>query len=120
MSWDVTLKRTMYLSYDKGATYVEQDEELYTSNITHNLNAMADAAGIYEALWRPEEINCVYAKDIIPILTDGLSKLKSDPKKYKEFNSPNGWGMYENFVPFIEKYLIACNKYPESIIEISR
>jgi len=31
---------------------------------------MAEKSGIYYALWRPEEIGCKYAKDIIPILTE--------------------------------------------------
>ncbi len=31
----------------------QQTEELYDSNITHNLCAMAEAAGIYKHLWRP-------------------------------------------------------------------
>lgn len=102
-----------------GSDY-EEKEELYYANITHNLGQMADQAGIYYALWRPEEINCRKAKDIIPILEEGLQKLKSDPKHYKQFDSPNGWGLYENFVPWVEKYLNACKEYPESIIYVSR
>lgn len=27
---------------------------IFSANITHNLNAMAEAAGIYKHLWRPE------------------------------------------------------------------
>lgn len=30
--------------------------EVFDANITHNLNRMAGAAGIYEALWRPGEL----------------------------------------------------------------
>lgn len=29
---------------------------VYAANVTHNLNRMADAAGIYLPLWRPEEM----------------------------------------------------------------
>ncbi len=36
-------------------------EEVYISNVTHNLNKMAGEAGIYEALWRPEEIGITHA-----------------------------------------------------------
>ena len=32
----------------------------------------------------------------------------------------NGWGMYEHFVPFVEKYLEACKEYPDAVIEVSR
>jgi len=32
----------------------------------------------------------------------------------------NGWGLYEDFVPWIERYLAACEEYPEAIIRVSR
>ena len=120
MSLDVYLSRKRYLSYDKGETYIEEDEEVYWANITHNLNKMAMKAGIYYALWRPEEINCKYAKDIVPYLTKGLKYLKTAPEKYSKFNSPNGWGLYEHFVPFVEDYLNACIEYGDFKIEVSR
>lgn len=140
MSLDVYLNRKRYLSYDEGKTYTEDTEQVYWANITHNLNTMAGEAGIYEALWRPhrlkegynisendhqaewkfEEENTTLAKDIIPLLEKGLSDLKTRPEYFEKFNSPNGWGMYEHFVPFVEKYLEACKKYPDAIIEVSR
>lgn len=139
MSLDVYLNRKRYLSYD-GKTYTEDTEQVYWANITHNLNTMASEAGIYEALWRPhrlkegynisendhqaewkfEEENTTLAKDIIPLLEKGLSDLKTRPEYFEKFNSPNGWGMYEHFVSFVEKYLEACKEYPDAIIEVSR
>lgn len=107
----------VYLN-DPTATY--QTESLYWANITHNLSVMADKAGIYKALWRPEEIDAKYAKDIIEIVEKGLADLKSRPECFKQFNSPNGWGMYEHFVPFVEEYLEALKEYPDAIIEVSR
>ncbi len=97
-----------------------QTIQLFTSNITHNLTEMADDAGIYKALWRPEEINAKYAGDIIEIVESGLSKMKKSPELYKIFDTPNGWGTYEQFIPWIEEYLEACKKHPKAIIEISR
>ena len=32
-----------------------EKEELFSSNITHNLGKMARAAGIYDALWHPND-----------------------------------------------------------------
>lgn len=140
MSLDVYLNRKRYLSYDEGKTYTEDNEQVYWANITHNLGKMADEAGIYKALWRPhrlkesynipendhqsewkfEEENTTKAKEIIPLLEKGLADLKARPEHFEKFNSPNGWGTYEDFVPFVESYLEACRKYPDSIIEISR
>jgi hypothetical protein len=95
-------------------------ETLYDSNITHNLNKMADEAGIYEALWRPEEIGAEKAKDIIGKLGLGLDLMKKDPEHFKIFDASNGWGKYEDFVPWVEKYLNACIENPEATIEVSR
>jgi hypothetical protein len=92
----------VYLN-DPTATY--ETDSLYWANITHNLGKMAGEAGIYKALWRPEEIEAKYAKDIIEIVEKGLADLKARPEYFEQFNSPNGWGMYEHFVPFVEKYL---------------
>ena len=120
MSLDVDLVREKWVSYDKGESHIKSYETVYTDNITHNLGKMAGEAGIYEALWRPEEINKEKAKDIIELLQVGLSDLKMRPKHYKQFNSPNGWGMYEHFVPFVENYLNACKEYPECVIDVDR
>lgn len=116
MSLDVSLYRKRYLSYDEGKTYTEDDEQLYWANITHNLGTMADKAGIYEALWRPERIDATKAADLIPIIEKGLSDMKERPEYYKQFNASNGWGLYKHFVPFLEEYLEACKKYPDAIV----
>lgn len=140
MSLDVSLKMTLQISYDNGKTIEEKEECVYDANITHNLGQMADKAGIYEALWRPyqlkegynipennheleykfEEENQVKANEIIEVLEKGLTDLKSRPEYFETFNSPNGWGMYEHFVPFVEEYLQACKEFPNAIVETSR
>ncbi len=120
MSLDVSLYRKYHISFDSGKTLEEKEDCVYDANITHNLREMADKAGIYYALWRPEEIEKYKAKDIIELLEKGLAELKSKPEYFEQFNSPNGWGMYEHFVPFVEKYLEACKEYPEADIYVSR
>ena len=97
-----------------------QPTEVFWANITHNLTEMADKAGIYKALWRPEEIGIKRAQELTPILEKGLRKLKANPDYYKQFNSPNSWGKYENFVEFCEEYLEACRKFPDAEINVSR
>ncbi len=98
----------------------EKSGTVYDSNITHNLGAMAEEAGIYQALWGPEEIGKTKANEIIELLEKGLTDLKARPEHFKKFNSPNGWGTYKHFVPFVEEYLEACKTYPDAIIEVSR
>lgn len=98
----------------------EEQELLYDANITHNLGEMADKAGIYKALWRPEETGAKYAKDITEIVEKGLADLKARPEYFEQFNSPNGWGMYEHFVPFVSDYLDVLKEKPDAEIYISR
>lgn len=98
----------------------DQFNQVYSANITHNLAKMAEAAGIYKHLWRPEELGIILARDLIEPLTEGLNKMKADPDYYKQFNASNGWGLYEHFIPWIGEYLGACMQYPEAEISVSR
>ncbi len=93
---------------------------VYSRNITHNLNKMADEAGIYKHLWRPDEIGITKAEQLIEPLRSGLELLKSDPERFKKFNPANGWGNYENLVEFVQDYLSSCEENPDAEIEISR
>ena len=107
MSLDVMLTRVM-------------PAEIYSANITHNLGKMAEAAGIYDAVWRPEEHGITKAEQLIPILEKGIADMRANPTKYRAFNSPNGWGTYDNFVPWLEKYLEACRENPDAEVTVSR
>ena len=94
--------------------------EVYSRNITHNLGKMAAEAGIYEALWRPEEINVTTAEQLVPLLETGLETLRADPERFKKFNPENGWGDYEGLVNFVETYLEACKENPDAEVNVSR
>lgn len=95
-------------------------DKQYWSNITHNLNKMAEEAGIYMHLWRPEEIKINKASQLIEPLEKALELMKSDPDRFMKFDSPNGWGTYAAFIPWIERYLNACKDHPDSEISVSR
>ena len=96
------------------------DECVFSRNITHNLGRMADAAGIYEVLWRPDENGITKAQQCIEPLSVGLLELVRNRAKYEVYNSPNGWGLYEHFVPFVTAVLTACCDYPDAEISVSR
>lgn len=93
---------------------------VYSNNITHNLNEMAQEAGIYEHLWRPDEIGITKASELIEPLYKGLVLLKSDPDRFKAFNPSNGWGNYNSLVQFVEDYLAACQEDPDAEVSVSR
>lgn len=93
--------------------------EIYSANITHNLGRMADAAGIYKHLWRPEEIGITTASQLIEPLKAALVKLRADPDHFRQFDAPNGWGRYQHFVPFVADYLAACQANSDATVEVS-
>ena len=110
----------VYLDGDKCDACKRDGERYYRANITHNLNTMAAEAGIYEALWRPEEIGVTKAAQLIPLLDAGLSRLCAQPDRFRAFDAPNGWGTYEGLVSFVEKYLAACKEFPEANVRVWR
>lgn len=99
---------------------VEDDSEVYWANITHNLTTMADRAGIYKHLWRPDEIGLTKARELIEPLRSGLHGLVERPTYFEGFNAENGWGMYKHFVPFVANYLEACIAHPDANVNVSR
>lgn len=99
---------------------IPQLAQCFEANITHNLVSMASEAGLYEAMWRPEEIGASKAADVIPHLTVGISVLKANPDHFRTFNPANGWGHYEGLLETAEKYLAACVSNPDAVIHISR
>ncbi len=107
MSLDVTLRD-------------EAGDELYSGNITHNLGKMAQEAGIYKCLWRPEELGITHAKQMIDILEKGVALLATEKSRFEKLNSPNGWGLWVHFLPFCMDYLQACRNNPEAQVEVSR
>lgn len=92
----------------------KQTETFFSGNITHNLCEMAEAAGIYLHLWRPEEIGITKAAELVEPLRAGLVLLESDPPRFEKHNAENGWGTYKHFVPFVREYLQACEAHPDA------
>jgi hypothetical protein len=109
----------VYLSKNK-CEHCGRSDEGFSANITHNLSFMAAEAGIYQILWRPDENEITYAKQMIKPLRIAIAEMKDEPERFKKHNAPNGWGVYEDFVPWLEKYLAACEANPESTIKVSR
>jgi len=124
MGLDVELRgpeQTVPCTCDCGNVHETQvSDQLYDANITHNLGRMAEAAGIYKHLWRPEELGITKASELIGPLTDGIEQLEADPDKFEQYNAANGWGLYEHFVPFVRNYLNACKKHPDATVHASR
>jgi hypothetical protein len=107
------------MSLDVYLTAVRKTE-VFSANITHNLGRMADEAGIYECVWRPDEADIKHAGELIEPLRNGIALMESAPERFRAFDAPNGWGTYDQFVPWLKKYLHACEQNPDAAIGVSR
>jgi hypothetical protein len=113
MSLDITLT-------PPACEHCGRSDDSFSTNITHNLSRMADALGIYEWVWEPETAGIKTAGQLIAPLRAAILLMKDSPDKYKKFDTPNGWGTYDQFLPWLEELLEACEKAPTASIRVSR
>lgn len=99
---------------------VIQSTEVFWASITHNLNRMAEEAGVYKHLWRPEELGLTHAKELIDPLRQAIAKMEKNPDQFRKFDAPNGWGTYPDLLRFLRNYLAACIENPDAVIRASR
>ena len=109
MSLDITLTSPK-------CVHCNHTPETWSADITHNLNKMAGEAGIYGIVWRPEENDIESAAQLIAPLTTALEEMKTDPKRFKKYDDPEGWGTLEQFLSWLNEYLEACIKYPNATV----
>lgn len=107
------------MSLDVHLTVV-RPTEVFWRNITHNLGRMAMEAGIYQHLWRPDEIGVTKAAQLIEPLRAGLAALRAEPERFSALNPVNGWGSYDGLCKFVSDYLAACEENPDADVEVSR
>lgn len=78
------------------------DTRYCCANITWNLREMiVKSTGLD---WKNEENNGL-CKDIIPKIKAGLNELTFNEEKYKEYESPNGWGTIRGCKNFFNKII---------------
>ena len=99
---------------------IPDKDPCYRFNITHNLGKMAGVAGLYEVMWRPEEIGVKYARGAILLLQFGIAYLIVNADECRNLNPENGWGSYEGLLSQAQEYLKFCDMYPDAVIEVSR
>ena len=87
MSYDISF-RVKVEGLDN--VYVEPYGDNTDANITWNVREMIIKSTGLEN-WCTE--GCLgLCKDIIPHIANGLAELEKHPEKYKQYESPNGWG----------------------------
>lgn len=96
---------------------VGEEAEVYSANITHNLHPMWREAGVDDALYQSEGET---AASILPMLRAGVEMMEYDPQRFKRHDSPNGWGLYVNALPWLKRLAEACEEHPTAIIRVSK
>lgn len=96
------------------------DECVWSRNITHNLNVIADKVGVYDHIWRADEVGIKYAKDNIQNLRVAMSRFYLEYDELLRLNPSNGWGTLDGLIEFTKAYLEACIEYPDAEIKTDR
>lgn len=112
MSLDITLMTDYCECCGRG-------DEVYGANITHNLVPMAKVLGIYACLWKAEESGIKTAGQLITPLGIAIGDMTANPPAFKAYDSPNGWGTYDNFLPWLQQLLKACEDNPQARVRVS-
>lgn len=92
-----------------------QGQEVFETNITSNLMSMANEASVIDITWGACE-NVKTAQDMINPLSKGISIMEQDPDRFKAFDSSNGWGTYNDFLPWLKELLNAAIEYPTATV----
>jgi hypothetical protein len=100
-------------------TIVDRRGDGWSGNVTHNLVSMAAEAGVYDAVWRPDE-HGLDAAAVLTAIVDGIATLLRDRERFERHNPTNGWGDYDGLVMFLVEYALELSKYPGASIEVSR
>lgn len=114
MSYDVDLV------VDTGRTHIDHDGivksdpiSVWDGNITYNLGPMMRAAGV-----ELRDLHNLPAPAVANILSTAIGKMNAHPNQYREFDSPNGWGVYEDCLSFLTGLRDACQAHPRTTVEV--
>lgn len=111
MSIDISL----YLPVNTGKDVIEWC--CFDTNMTHNLAGMWRKAGCYDALYMSDGLRADRVTDAI---REAVARMEASPITYEALNAENGWGTYEQALPWLRSVLAAFEEYPAAIIHVSK
>ena len=92
---------------------------VWTRNITHNLATMADACGVYKAVWRPDENGYETAASVKDVVDAAIYDLTSD-ETFDRFAPSNGWGSRCGLIDFLKSLADAIRQHPTATLHACR
>lgn len=106
---------------------VVEPHTVFDINITHNLNEMARALGVYEILWRPDElaenamVDKIYVKNFLKPINGSIEELATNMDYYQsEYGPKNGWGSAETLLKDLRLIRNAIEENPDGYFVASR
>ena len=103
MSYDIAL-------YRKGIKHNKRAYYNYDGNITYNVCEMLEVAFGEEHLKKWNDLSC---DKFFKNLEKGYIDMIRNLKKYKQYDSPNGWGTYETTLSTIKELYESIQRYAE-------
>ena len=94
--------------------------EVYTTSVHNNFNLLIESLGIYQHLWRPDELNITHARQLIAPLESALENLEFNKEKYRKHEPPGMCGKIELFIIFLKNLLESCKQHPNATISVCR
>lgn len=98
MSYDISFK----VKVEGVDEYVEVGK--CDANITWNVGEMIRKSTGLEWV---NEANNGFCKDVVPKIMKGLLELTENPEKYRQYESPNGWGTVHGTMRFFQDIITA-------------
>lgn len=81
-------------------------------NMTSNCNRMLIAACGVSMGWF-DKVSCEKA---MPILRHAWQNMKRNPKVYRQLQAENGWGTYDQFMPFLTRFYVMTRLHRTGVI----
>lgn len=107
------------MSYDISITVKTVDGVdigVYSSNITYNIRAMLEEAGLCKSL---NEFNGKTCRDLWPVFFTAHHAIYFEPDRVRAKESSNGWGTFKDMVPWFTELYEAVLTHRSGVIEIS-
>jgi len=99
MSWDISLT-------------ADRPTVVFETNITFNLNTMANAVGVLGPVLNPSQPT--KATSLLPLLRSAIARMEAEPCRFQRYNPTNGIGSYEELLAALKALLKACRENPDA------
>ena len=106
MSYDISLKVKVD-GIDKFVSVADG------GNITWNVRELIEKSSGWDI---KNEDNNGTAEQIGLLIEKGMHELETNPKAYRQYEAPNGWGTVEGTLRFFKHLYEVCQEYPYAYV----